>query len=347
MENYFEEETEPGLATTYSSTAQVRISSPSRSAQSGRSPKKTTITSLDNKNAPQVFHGHSNEDAADFLKYVERFSTYKQMDDAEKLQFVAILFWGAAGDFLDTFEFPTDCEDPWDFFKTAFLARFGRLEATTWRDVQQMFATPQAAGEAASDFIARMTHAAKRVDVDDKLLRMAIMSGLKPELRTHVLQSQHSTLEDLTHTARIADAAVTTSNPGLSQVLEELRTSNAQHAKHNAAFQQLTARLDKMQISPVTANAAETSRRVRFSNSPTRARSPGRLPQRNFEGRRRSTSFYRQPPNNSRDFDRCGRCGRQHGSSPCPALHGRCLNCNRPGHFKAVCRSGPRFNFSK
>jgi len=131
MENYFEEETEPGLATTYSSTAQVRISSPSRSAQSGRSPKKSTITSLDNNYAPQVFHGHSNEDAADFLKYVERFSTYKQMDDAEKLQFVAILFQGAAGDFLDTLEFPTDCEDPWDFFKTVFLARLGRLKATT------------------------------------------------------------------------------------------------------------------------------------------------------------------------------------------------------------------------
>jgi len=92
------------------------------------------------------------------------------MDDAEKLQFVAILLRDAAGDFLDTLEFPEDYKDPWDFFKTAFLARFGRLETTTWRKVQQRFATPQAAEKAASDFIARMTRAAKRVDVDDKLL---------------------------------------------------------------------------------------------------------------------------------------------------------------------------------
>jgi len=121
-----------------------------------------------------------------------------------------------------------------------------------------MFATPQATAESASDFIARITRIAKRINVDDQLLQISILAGLKPELRTHVLQSQPTTIDELTRAARITDAAVTTSDAGLSQVLDEIRSSNALHAKHNASFQQLTERLDKMQVSPLGDNGAAT-----------------------------------------------------------------------------------------
>ena len=42
-------------------------------------------------------------------------------------------------------------------------------------------------------------------------------------------------------------------------------------------------------------------------------------------------------------FDRCGYCGKSHprGRNNCPASNARCDNCNKMGHFKAVCRSTP------
>jgi len=36
--------------------------------------------------------------------------------------------------------------------------------------------------------------------------------------------------------------------PALSSLLDEVRASNTQHAKHNAVFQELSSRLDKLQI---------------------------------------------------------------------------------------------------
>lgn len=302
------------------------------------------MTSLDNHYAPPVFFGTSSEDAADFLVYVERFTTYKQMSDIDKLQFIGILLRGAAGDFYDSLDLSIDSQlgEPrtsWEEFKEAFLARFGRLAATAWKDVQELFATPQKTNESALDFIGRMTRIAKRVeDFDERMLQQAIFAGLRPELRTHVLQANTTTLEGLIQAARIADAAVTSSQPVLSQVLDEIRTSNAQHAQNNAVVQQLSTRLDKLQMSSINVNDDRTPRRrVRFNTSPRRSSStsPRRFP--TYQERQPSATRQRQHYNN-----RCSRCGMQHRFGECPAVHAACFCCGRLGHFKAVCRSGPR-----
>ena len=35
----------------------------------------------------------------------------------------------------------------------------------------------------------------------------------------------------------------------------------------------------------------------------------------------------------------CGRCGRQHGDAPCPAIGKVCRKCNAKDHFEKMCRS--------
>ena len=35
----------------------------------------------------------------------------------------------------------------------------------------------------------------------------------------------------------------------------------------------------------------------------------------------------------------CGRCGRQHGDAPCPAIGKVCRKCNAKNHFEKMCRS--------
>jgi len=116
------------------------------------------------------------------------FFSLKQFSDGEKLKFVGILLRGTESDFYDSLDITNDCEITWEQFKEGFLARFGRLKATTWRDVQEMFATPQCVHETATNFIARVTSIAKRIndfhDPDGTLVRT-----LKPELNRRRLTS--------------------------------------------------------------------------------------------------------------------------------------------------------------
>lgn len=53
----------------------------------------------------------------------------------------------------------------------------------------------------------------------------------------------------------------------------------------------------------------------------------------------KSTSSSRAPDT----FD-CKRCGRSHGPKECPAYGKKCKNCNREGHWAAVCRSASTSN---
>jgi len=98
------------------------------------------------------------------------------MSGDEKVKFVAVLFRDAAADFFDAFAATTtasvsddDDQAPshpitWEQFRETFLQRFGRLQPTSWCDVQQLFANPQRIDETASDFISRLTRIARRVE---------------------------------------------------------------------------------------------------------------------------------------------------------------------------------------
>ena len=311
-------------------------------------------SSLDSTYAPPTFRGHSSEDATEFLSYLDRFMEYKQLDDRERIDFVGILLRDAAGYFYENLR-EADKES-WNAFKDAFLIRFGRSEATKWKDTRDIWSSPQGLDEQASDFIARIIRLAKRVpDIDDTTLRYAIINGLRPAVRTHVLQADVKTLDDLIKAARVADVAVSTSDPALASLLDEVRASNAQHSKHNAAFQELSSRLDKLQITSVESDNI-TRRQVHFEDQPPRSRSPSprRYP-RQFQQR---ASNYNQGQrtwtsndgNNTRNNfparQQCHRCGKQH-VGRCLAEHAACLLCGKIGHFRLVCRSGRRSNNAK
>ena len=163
-----------------------------------------------------------------------------------------------------------------------------------------------------------MTRIANCVDdFDERMLQQAIFAGLRPEFRTHVLQANTTTLEGLIQAARTADAAVTSSQPVLSQVLDEICTSNAQHAQNNAVIQQLSTRLDNLQLSSIDVNGDCTPRhRMRFNTSPCRSSSTS---PRHFPTYQEcQPSAPRQHPNYN---NRCRRCGMQHRFGECPAVH--------------------------
>jgi len=137
---------------------------------------------------------------------------------------------------------------------------------------------------------------------------------------------------------------MSTTNPALSQVLAELKTNNDLHARHDAAFQQLKERFDKLHMSAVNNNAVNDgqSRRVLFgTQSHSRSPSPGRY---NWNNSHQQSPACRRDGPTHYNSKQCNRCGHVHRNDFCPAAEAKCHNCNRVGHFLAVCRSGRRLN---
>ena len=100
-------------------------------------------------------------------------------------------------------------------------------------------------------------------------------------------------MADLLQAARVADVATTSSDPTFQQLLKEIRHSNEQHAKHNAAFELLSSRFNNMNVSSTDANNTSRSRspsprRVRFTTPPRRPTSSGYDYRRSTDDRRSS-----------------------------------------------------------
>jgi len=121
--------------------------------------------------APPVFHGRSTDDALNFLQYVERYAAFKQMNETEKLQFITILLRDTASDLYEAL--PNTDRESWDWFKPAFLSRFGRSDTVCWRNTSDLYTMSQLIDEPAEDFIARVMKKAKYVpNIDESLLAL-------------------------------------------------------------------------------------------------------------------------------------------------------------------------------
>jgi len=157
---------------------------------------------LDSVYAPPVFHGRNSDDALDFLRYVERFSTYKQMTEEECLQFISILLRDAASDFYDSLD--EHAKSSWHDFRAVFLAHFGKSDAIRWCDASTLFMMSQGPNETAQDFITRVTRCAKHIPtLDDTMIQYAILQGLKPQVRAHVLQAKAQSVHDILQAAKL------------------------------------------------------------------------------------------------------------------------------------------------
>jgi hypothetical protein len=165
---------------------------------------------------------------------------------------------------------------------------------------------------------------------------------LRAPLRMHVLQNQHGTLDEIAHSARVAEIATAGSTDSDKTVAELSRTVSVLvdrlTTKDTAAPPPPAAT-----VAAVAMGGADNDRQQRrqpFQSSYNRSGSvPGRQ--------------QRQPPPqryNNRYQDRggqnpareCGNCLGFHPPNRCPAFSQTCYNCNRRNHFARACRSRPQ-----
>jgi len=200
--------------------------------------------------------------------------------------------------------------------------------------------------ESAEDFISRVTKKAKYIpNIDESLL-----CSSKVYAHRSAPTSCKPMMADLLQAARVADVAATSSDPTFQQLLSEIRHSNEQHTKHNAAFKLLRSRFNNMNVSSSGANdtcrsRSPSPRRVRFTTPPRRPTSSGYDYSRSNDDRRSSDD--RPLRRYYNDNNTCPRCGMEHRYDRCPAINAQCLNCGRVGHFRRTCRQARRSQFQR
>jgi hypothetical protein len=155
----------------------------------------------------------------------------------------------------------------------------------------------------------------------------------------HVLQNQHGTLEEIAHSARVAEIATAGSTDSDKTVAELSRTVSVLVDKLTAK-DNVVATPPAATVAAVAMGGADNDRQPRRQPFQSAYNRPG-----GAQGRQQ-----RQQPLQLRYQDRsgqgpsqsCGNCLGFHAPNRCPAFSQTCYNCNRRNHFPRACRSRPQ-----
>lgn len=305
--------------------------------------------------APKQFTGTPvDDDVKTWLTQFERYANFRALDPQTKLQLFQMLLKGQAAEWLNSQ--PEDVRDDFDALIEIFKERFALTDVQLCQRATKMWGREQQSTESVDAYITDITKTARQLNLtDDNMLRFAVIRGLRPAIRLHVLQSNATTLDDVIKAARTADAALQ-SVPDSSATINELATTMKDFM---AKFQTTPAVAPSGgSVSVVTTERSsrresQSPRRVRFQTSPSRERSSGervssyqRTPpeqyyrQRGSNGRGNYTRGFNSSGRQSRStaYD-CRNCMRHHTAGLCAAYNAQCFNCNRRGHFAKACRS--------
>jgi uncharacterized coiled-coil protein SlyX len=203
----------------------------------------------------------------------------------------------------------------------------------------------------------------------------AVVQGLRPAVRAHVLQSGADNLENLLKAARVAEVAevpATSQETVLNQLLAAVQESRQVAEQNQEELRRVTRRVEGLTVAqvsdrqtwpstpttvapaPAPASAQLPTGGDQQTYRPYRGRGRGRGSQQG--GNNYQDQAWGQPQQNYRQSyyhgqnastpgavsNICYRCGRNHGYQPCRALNVNCRGCGRRGHFQRCCMNAQR-----
>ena len=120
-----------------------------------------------------------------WLKLFERYADYRNQGYNDKKRLFIILLRGGASDWLSTFQEVEEksYDQLIEVFKKAFLP-YPELE---WTEASALWKNTQQMNESVNDYVIRSRKLANRLGMSDEVLHYAIINGLRPNIRTHVL----------------------------------------------------------------------------------------------------------------------------------------------------------------
>jgi len=287
---------------------------------------------------PTPFQGRVEDDGEDWLRHFLNYCAYKGYDDGKKLALLKVLLVGNAAIWFDSLVEPATTT--FNGLKTAFEARYKAPEVLKYKSAKEIFSRRQKEDESVDNYIEGMRKLGRQIDADDKMIRYAILSGLKANISSFVTQRNPQSMEQLIDAARLAEL-----------------TNTDQLTEVKAEIQRLAAKWDRLTTAPV-GERSPSPRRVTFAQQPELSQpEPQRYqwnPGMNRGGnnpRQRGgynpRSFGMRGSGNARSYQgpvMCQKCGRNAHQNMlyCPAANKLCNACHRRGHFAAVCRAATR-----
>ena len=321
--------------------------------------EEATITNMAEDRAllPNPFRGTPDEDASEWWRRLNNYHTFKGNDEATKLRLTKALFVEEGCDWLEGLE--NDKKDTYEHLETAFKARFVHPPVLKFRSAYELFGKKQRADETVDAYVNRLSTLSKKVDVDDKSLLYALVSGLRAPMASYVLGRNPQTFSEAVDAARLAEFSTGEGFQGDAQL-------SAQMLEMRKDIQKLAQRYDSMSVAAAIQNDRQRSptppsKRVTFQDGKDNGRITGDVNSRSYTpprygsrgptgGSWRGRSSDCRPPcapgggrrpvfrGMARRCPKCG--GPQHTNvNFCPALNKICYFCNKVGHLSRVCRA--------
>jgi hypothetical protein len=319
--------------------------------------------------APKPFFGTAAdlEEAETWVDYFHRYISYRGLAEEDKLRLFSILLRGPAAQWLSTL--PPEVTHSYPALLEQFKTSYFKSPELRWADASNVFKQIQKAGERVDDFVTRVRHAARRLNITNDMLHYAIIQGLTPHIRTHVLSQGVKTLDDTIKAARVAECSLSV-DPVTSLLMQSIESNKRTADEQNKTITALADRIQaltpghshggEIPVTPLPNQIVQTvnqpladraqpnqfrpmgnDRRRNFRQTPQRRQRENQSRQ-NWDSRPSGAGMQSRqvrPPAGQTPNTTCSRCAGSHGWGECPAIGKNCRICNRPNHFARACRA--------
>src|SRR6218665_2915757 len=201
---------------------------------------------------PAAFTGRPSEDILEFLKNFELWTVFRRMADESKLGALPLFLKDSAAVWYNTQ--PRNVKGDLTELRHALIDRYGPSATYAWKRAADLWKMRQQSSQTTDDFITSIQQVAQKLDIPSEQTFMVALSGLRPNIRQHVIQHDPKSMEDIQKWGRV------------TEISQEDSTEAAQHLRDTVS--ELTILKDELKQLKLTSIASINTQSTR-SRSPT------------------------------------------------------------------------------
>jgi hypothetical protein len=239
-----------------------------------------------------------------------------------------------------------DQADSFHRLQEAFMSRYTPNPLQRYQKASHMWSRMQQENESVDSYFTSIISAANQIKLrDEQQLCFCLIRGLKPHLRLHVLQNNHDSVDEIRHSAKVAEIA-SADVVDHSKTIAELSKTVTLLVDKLKAKETATPPPAAPVVAAVTSDRGGTDRqqeRPRYASTYNLRGQNNRQPAQQRQQQQRQFGYQgqdrRMPGQGPAP---CGNCLNVHEANRCPAFAQTCYNCNRLNHFARAYRSRPQ-----
>jgi hypothetical protein len=328
----------------------------------------SVLVNMDQLPGPGTFSGRPDENGKNWLDRFELWASRKGYNDDIKKAALALYLQESAATWLQVL--PDVEKDTFAHLRTSFQKRYRPSQQAGWQRASQLWTLQQEAGESSLDFIAKIQRAARDINMTEELQCFAVINGLRPAIRAHVLRQNPGDIAALRQAAVIAEQTeppVSTTDDRLARIEHQLQlltvnvferdrqhepsspdrcTAPSNNRGSSASRSPLRESAARRQLSPMPPHCYD---RAAYGASSRRQYPEATATERRvvfddeYPRQQSGENRQQQQPSPRRSSSACASCGRSnHYRSDCYFRQAVCTHCHKVGHIAQACRSSRR-----